>query len=584
MSIQIWNEDEIISIANKHLNFLAFLYPFLKESSYHREVVEIRPIGRDKEKAPYIESFNVFRIDEDTISRYIKFLEKINGKPYCLYYSSHCFDNKKDIEGKKRTKINNENALATSVLAMDFDNISIKDFHQIKEKFDELGISTLDIFSGHGVQSLIVLNELCFDTTLLKRWTTLLLRKGIKTDGALIDAARVLRMPNSFNYKAFDKSSKYFVYGKEPEGIFTSIINKPCYKYPVEFVFKKIMELPDVLYPLKDEDIKILEENKKMTKKLVDFREEKAKKEKALIEVSTENKEEVANAYVGLVKVQKLPLPIIKMLNSTPEGIRNKTMFFLVPYLKNSIGYEKQELIEIMKIWGQRCKPRLNEGTIIQETNRLLRYDMKAKFGKYDDELAHKFGYLDFKLERKNKIKIQKQITNNVRDISDTAFKIYLALMNYKSLNPKITNFTAENICEIASISSRTFYRNILDLVTNGIFIKKAKIDKKKREKYSYYINPYISDYGGFTLLERATIKIMLQELNDPEIKLYTVMCSMLYKKSNVWAGQKYLAERLGKKQCTISKIIKGLADKKFITIKQSKNGIMINNIYVLNY
>ena len=113
--------------------------------------------------------------------------------------------------------------------------------------------------------------------------------------------------------------------------------------------------------------------------------------------------------------------------------------------------------------------------------------------------------------------------------------------MNYKSLNPKITNFTAENICEIASISSRTFYRNILDLVTNGIFIKKAKIDKKKREKYSYYINPYISDYGGFTLLERATIKIMLQELNDPEIKLYTVMCSMLYKKSNVWAGQNFI-------------------------------------------
>lgn len=75
------------------------------------------------------------------------------------------------------------------------------------------------------------------------------------------------------------------------------------------------MELPDVLYPLKDEDIKILEENKKMTKKLVDFREEKAKKEKALIEVSTENKEEVANAYVGLVNVQKLSLPIIKMLN-----------------------------------------------------------------------------------------------------------------------------------------------------------------------------------------------------------------------------------------------------------------------------
>lgn len=584
MPIQIWNEDEIISIANKHLNFLAFLYPFLKEQSYHAEVVEIRPIARDKDKTSYVESFNVFRLDEDTVSRYIKFLEKINGKPYCLYYSSYCFDNKKAIEGKKRTKINNENALATSILAMDFDNISIKDFQQIKGKFDKLGISTLDIFSGHGVQSLVVLNELCYDTKLLKRWTTLLLRKGVKTDGALVDSARVLRMPYSYNCKEFDEKSNYHIIGKEPEAIATSIINKPEYKYSVEYVFSKIMTLPDVICSLPDEDTQIVESNEKMPKKSVKFEEEKAKKAKTQLEIKEANKEEVKKAYLGLVNVEKLPLPVIKMLNSTPEGIRNKTMLFLVPYLKNSLGFEKQDIINIMKVWGERCKPVLSSRVIIDEVNRLIKYDLKGKYGKYDSELANTFGYLDFKIERQNKIKIQKQVTNNISEISDTSFKIYLALLNYKSLNSDTNNYTIEDICQIADVSKRTFYRNVSDLVTNGILNKKSKVDKKKQGKYEYYINPYITDYAGFTLLERATIEIMLERLNDAEIKLYIIMCSMLYKKDNIWASQEYLAEKMGKKRCTVSKIIKSLEEKNFITISQNKKGIIACYVYNLNY
>ena len=582
MSVQIWNEDEIKEIAKKHLNFLAFLYPFLKDESYHREVVEIRPIARD-EKLNYVESFNVFRIDEDSVIRYIKFLEKINGKAYCLYYSSYCFDNKKEIDGKKRTKINNQNALATSILAMDFDNISKEDFKKMKEIFNKIGISTLDIFSGHGVQSLIVLNELCYDTNLLKRWTTLLLRKGIKTDRALIDAARILRMPFSYNCKAFDKKSKYFIYGKEPEGIPTTVLYKPQYRYSLEFIFKKIMSLNDVIYPLQDEDIKILEENQKIKKKLIDFKEEKAKKDKALIEIKEENKEEVSELYNGLVNVEKLPLAIVKMLNKTPEGLRNKTMLFLVPYLKNGLGYSRKDVINIMQIWGQRCIPKLKNNFIISEVNRLLSYDSNSKYGKYDKELVQVYGYLDFKLERKNKIKIQKQITNNASDINDTAFKIYLSILNYNSLNPNIKNMNSNDICKIANISKMTFYRNIKNLTTNNLLIKKTMRNKKQKEQYEYYINPYISDYLGFTLIERETIKVILQELNDSEMKLYIVMCSMLYQKSNIWASQQYLAEILGKKQNTISGIIKSLAEKKFISINKYNKGIIVHYIYNLN-
>lgn len=581
--MQTWSEDEIKEIAKKQLNFLAFLYPFLKEQTYHTEVVEIRPIARNKELI-YVESFNVFRVDEDTVERYIKFLQKISGKPYCLYYSSYCFDNKKVVEGKKRTKINNENALATSILAMDFDHINTENFQEIKAKFESLGISTLDIFSGHGVQSLVVLSELCYDTTLLKRWTTLLLRKGIKTDGALVDSARVLRMPYSFNCKAFDEKSNYYVAGKEPEAIPTIILNKPEYKYSVKSIFSKIMTLPDVICSLPNEDTQIVESNKKMPKKSVKFEEEKAKKAKTQLEIKEANKEEVKKAYERLVNVEKLPTPILKMLNNTSQGIRNKTMLFLVPYLKNMCGYEKQDIVEIMKIWAQRCTPQINEKMIITEVNRLLKYELKAKYGKYDNELANNFGYLDFKLERENKIKIQKQITNNIDEINDTSFKIYLALLNHKSLNSDVKNYTAEDICQIADVSKRTFYRNVSDLVINGILNKKSKVDKKKQGKYEYYINPYITDYGGFTLLERATIEIMLERLNDAEIKLYTIMCSMLYKKDNIWASQEYLAQKLGKKQCTISKIIKNLEEKKFIKINQNKKGINVYYTYNLNY
>lgn len=61
-------------------------------------------------------------------------------------------------------------------------------------------------------------------------------------------------------------------------------------------------------------------------------------------------------------------------------------------------------------------------------------------------------------------------------------------------------------------------------------------------------------------------------------------MCSMLYKKDNIWAFQEYLAKRLGKKQCTISRIIKNLEEKKFITINQNKKGINVYYTYNLNY
>ena len=584
--IQKWDPKEITQIAEKHLMFLTYFFPFLLNKSYNENVVEIRPICRlDKEDSVYLESFNVFRIDDDTKERYIKFLERINGKPYCLYYSSYCFNNKLEIEGKKKTKINNKNAMATGVLAMDFDGITKSEFEKIKKIFSNLELSTLDVFTGHGVQSLILLKEMCFDTSLLKRWTTLLIRKGIKVDGALIDAARVLRMPFSYNCKAFDRQGKYFTFGEIPIGIFTEVIEKATLRYSVGYVFKKIMELPDVIPALVGENEKIESDNRIMQIEKIETPKEKEikklEKQRKEIEIQEINENEVRQAYSGLINVKKLPLSVLKMLNKTPEGLRNKVTLFLIPYFKK-MGLTVENITEIMIIWGSRCIPRIDSTQIRREVSRLIKYD--AKGFAYDKDLATNFGFLDFKLQRENKVKIQKQITNNLDNVSDGAFRIFMAILVNKNLNKNKKNYTINEIIRLANITERTFYNNISYLTTNGILTKNTKVNKKSKEDYLYYINPFLSDFGGFTLLERATVEMMLIRLNDAEVKLYTIMCSMLYRQEEIWAGQSYFAERTGKKQSTVSKLLKSLEDKKFITKKIEKIGVVEHLTYNLNY
>lgn len=574
-SVPAFNDIQINKQLEKQIKFLRAVYPWLNEDNFQDGVIELRPIKRDM-KAKYVRSYNTWRLEEKDINSLRDFLKLINGQGYCLYYSLFAFDYTK-TSGKQKGKINNDNALYTSVLAMDFDDMTWEEFQLEKQKLVNLNIETIDVFTGHGFQSIILLKEKVYDKEIIKKFTELLISKGFKVDGAIVDCARVFRMPYSFNCKSLDIKNKHFNKGIKP----TTDVNWTEKRYHIVDVFSKLNSLETVIEQintLTEMDIKTIKiEPVTIAKKNVQL-----DKIKEIKNIKIEN---LSSIYKDLIDFEKLPEPIQKMLQGSQSGLRNKVMLFIIPFFRNTLGLNIQTIKAILTIWGSLCTPSLNKEYIEYETERIYKYGFKGQQGKYTEELRKAYGYLEFnKFTRQNKILIPNSIFGDFDVISDGAVKIYLSLKLTEQIEG-IKEFTKQDIQRIADISERTLERNIKDLVAMG-YVCKRKSNRRQGKQYIYYINPYFSSIDGFTMLENAVVKLMLSELTDGEMKLYSYLCMMIgTSKNNCWASQQYLSKKIGKKcHSAISKMTDELVRKKYITKKTiDKDGIK-HCIYNLNY
>ncbi|MGP3783671.1 hypothetical protein [Paenibacillus sp. 1A_MP2] len=249
--VPVLTDGQIDKQAEKQIRFMKAVHPQLADEHWNEGRVELRPVKRDPSIREYLRSFGTWNLGEKDTSELKKFLQIVNGKGVDLYFSSFAFDYhlevfKKDGKKYEKGKVNNENALFTSILAMDFDGITAEEFHSQKQRLIELGIETIDIFSGHGFQSFILLNHRVTDKDIYKKFTALMLAKGFKVDEALQDPARVLRMPYSFNCKALDSKSKYYSATK-PEIVPTTEVSWTEKRYHITEVFEKLNSLPDVI-------------------------------------------------------------------------------------------------------------------------------------------------------------------------------------------------------------------------------------------------------------------------------------------------------------------------------------------------
>lgn len=574
-SVPKFTDTQIEKQLNKQIKFLRAVYPWLSDDNYQDGCIELRPIKRDKE-AKYVRSFNTWHLGEKDINSLRNFLKLINGQGYCLYYSLFTFDYTK-TSGKQKGKINNNNALYTSVLAMDFDDITWEEFQIEKQKLINLGIETIDIFTGHGFQSLILLKEKIFDKEIIKKFTELIISKGFKADETITDCARVFRMPYSFNCKSLDVKNKHFNQGVKP----TTDISWTEKRYHLVDVFKALNTLPTVIEqtnPLTEIDVKTIKTEP------VTIAEKKLELDK-IKEIKNIKIENLSTLYGEYIYVERLPEPIQKMLQGTQSGLRNKVMLFVIPFLRNSLGLNIQTIKGILTIWGSLCTPNLNKEHIEKEVDRIYKYGFKGQQGKYTEELRKAYGYLEFnKFTRQNKILIPNSIFSEFDVICDGAIKIYLSLKLAEQVDG-IKEFTQKEIEDISQISRRTFFRNITDLISMG-YVCKKRANRRNGEEYIYYMNPYFSSINGFTMLENAVVQLMLNNLTDGEIKLYSYLCFMIgSNKSDCWASQKYLAKKIGKKgQNAISMMTDNLQLKKYITKKTiDKDGVK-HCIYNLNY
>lgn len=567
------NEKQIERVVEKQVRFLKAVYPFLDElETYSEGAMEIRPIKRDVEnlKKDFKKSYNAWHMGEKDIAELKDFMLNITGKGYCIYYSAYAFDYHLDCfkeDGKKfqKGKINNQNSLFTTILAIDFDGMSYEEFEKEKAKLTALDIETIDIFSGHGFQSIILLEHRVYDKNILSDFTKLLESRGFKVDSSIVDSARLLRLPYSFNCKALDpKQTEY--YSKDNPMIYpTTDIAWTERRYHIQDIFSKISSMEN----LKDSHKEVNLDNVNIKNIILEPKETKAittvkkQRESKEIKIKIENTKE---QYPMIANFDALPHPIKLMLSRTRQGFRNPVIMFLVPFLRNTLGYNIQTIKQIMVVWGEHCTPKMSKEAVEIDVDRIYEKGFKGSYGKYTEELRKEFGYFEFgEFTRENKIIIPNSIFEEFYTISDGAVRVYLAMKLAKSLD-NLSELTKEDIQEYASISERTVERNIKDLVNMG-YICKRKENRRIGDKYIYYINPYFSTIEGYTMIETGIIELLMMKLTDGELKLYTYICSMIGRSSgNCWASQKYLAKKIGKAgHSSISKMTDSMVEKKAI-------------------
>lgn len=586
------NEKQIKRVIEKQVKFLKLIYPELATEGYKEGCMEIRPVKRDFKnlKKHYIQSYNAWKMQEKDIEELEKFMSNVTGKGYCLYYSAYTMDYnkecfKEDGSKYKKGKINKQNSLYTTILAIDFDGMDYEEFEKEKDKLKSLDIETLDIFTGHGFQSIILLEHKVYDENVLGNFTELLISRGFKVDSSIVDSARLLRLPYTFNCKALDPKQTEYYSEDNPEILPTVDINWTERRYHVQDIFNKIKSLEKIrdckdldldnlviqdLEPVKDEEYAPITTPKKQ-------------REVKELKIKIEN---TKSQYPMIPDFDKLPDPVKKMLTETPQGLRNQTIMFLVPFFRNTLGLNIQTIKQIMVIWGSNCTPAMSESSVLADVDRIYKKGFKGGFGKYTTELRKAYGYLEFsKYTRENKIVIPNAIFDDFDVISDGAIKIYLAMKLYNALDG-IEEFTNKDIQTYAEISDSTFKRNIKDLVNLG-YICKRKENRRIGEKYIYYINPYFSSIEGYTLIENGIIELLMMKLTDGELKLYTYMCSMIDRsKGDCWASQKYLAKKIGKAgHSSISKMTDSMVKKKAIKkITYEEDNNVKHCKYNLNY
>jgi len=580
------NEQQIQIQARDQFKFLKCIHPDLDHDQWSEGTMELRPIQRAGDYE-HIRSYNTWRFESKDQNELVKFLKMINGKPYCLYYSSFAFDFKKEVlkenGGKyQKGKINNQNALYTTILAADFDNISDEEFFFDKARLEALGIETLDVASGHGFQSIIMLKEKVYDKEILRKFTELMIQKGFKVDSVLVDPARVLRMPNSFNCKAFAKKNKYYD-AENPEALPTMVLKWTDTRYHVIDIFNKLQELPDIIphktfYELDNELSEMI--TTLLPEKKEDLEDDNHLGDEADSQVSIKS---LSSEYKHL-NVDILPNAVVNMLNGSQSGLRNASMLFLIPFLRNSIGLGLKEIIDTMTYWGIKCVPALMPEEVKSEVERIWKMNFKGKYGKYSGDLAKVFGLLDIGLvKNKDTVKIPNTVFEELDLISDREFVIYLAMKILKCEGNDIV--TKEDIADFLGVSEKTVMRNLDQLLKLG-HITKRKTNRREGQKYEYYVNPYFSTRYGYTAISIMNAEIMLDKLTSGEVKLLLYLKRMVGESSKeCFAGQKYLAKKIGKKgHNAISMMTDQLHNKKFISKITHEHGNVKHCEYLLRF
>lgn len=561
------SEKELENQLSSIVHFLSVVHPSLTGAASARPCIEIRPIVRGKKDYKLSRSLNIWDLSEKSISRLKSFLELHNGQPCCLYYSVYCFDNNTDtktqhgVSGTKG-KISINTALYTNEIVLDFDHIGEEEYISLSEKFESLGISPLWVFTGHGYQAHILLNEQIYDKNNLFFMVHLFRSKGFMCDVACVDAARVMRLPDTFNCKCF-KDKDYAHELSAPPKCY--IVNDSSKRYTGQFIIDKLNTLPTVS-AVDEEFLSTLSPQQKLPALDHDDLDQFSKKNGLTYDqIMVLNKLEYP--YINKFAI---PAPISKMLAHTPKGYRNKVLGFLVRYFKKFLELSERQTYEILSIWAENaCKPAYNADE-----------DFDADFKRfyhfynglnYDADLTKKYGYIDFDNLwelRKQDIAIPNHFFEEFATLDGKAVRAYLAIKLLEHIKKPTT---IEDLAKQLNISERALRPTLQTLVkTNHVYLVKG--NRTKKIPHEYKSTKIVPSSTGSQIMSFNDVKAYISELYEEgsrgngELKLFLYMRYKFFS-GEIFMSQENLGNHIGLKQNSISVITKKLEDKYFISI-----------------
>lgn len=573
-------ETELDAQLKTVVDFLSEVHPELRNSSFQSSCVELRPINRSGEfNMSLNRSLNLWRLDDKAVDKLRDYLYKHNGQPYCMYYSVFAFDYQKEAktkEGNKavKGKITTDSALFTNEIVLDFDGISYVEFDHIQKRFSDIGIEGMWVFTGHGYQVHILLDEALYDTSFLYKLVYLFRAKGFMCDPNCTDSARLMRLPFTYNCKCFSNEEYDYEFNNPP---LCKIIKETNKRYSSEVIVEKLLELPTI-----SEADEMLYDAHMQT---VDVKPVETIENTDMISIDMVE-------YPDYLNFDELPDAIVKMLRCTPMGFRNSALGLLIKYFKQYLLLGKEQMFNILNIWAEKaCEPSYNSIDFIKDFDRLYQSGGLS----YSSALAKQFGYIDFEnliqLHRDTKVVVSNTVFQNLNIIDGNVLRVYLGIKILEHGNSvsdeEEVNITIDAIAEVTGMSIPTLKR-VLPTAKKLKLIYVRQGAKRKGEANTYHSTNINNNEAGFKMLSVNDLDVYLStskrlRLSNNELKLYLFMLYKFYTPDRAMLSLDKIGESIGFKFNTVSGLVSSLKQKKYLRVERVyKDKVVFYNKYTL--
>ncbi len=560
------------------LHFLSVVHPSLSSEESYKPCVEIRPIVRGEQNFSLMRSCNIWDLSEKSVARLRAFLKKHNGAPTCLFYSIFTYNNNmvaKTADGKtaKPGHITTASAVDTSEIVLDFDHIGFEEYTQLVDRFEDLGLYALWVFTGHGYHAHLLLDNALTDKGILHRLVYKFRAKGFDCDTACVDPARVMRLPGTFN-KKYLKDANYAAEAVSPPRC--NIVQESSERYGIEFILEALDTLPTV--STEDEVAYLEDPSAKATPP------PKASNKATKSAETSEAADIIRKIEYPYLSEFDLPEPIQKILSYTPYGFRNKALGFLIKILKTHFKLGKSQIEEVLTIWSQEaCDPIYDKKEFKADFTRLY-YNYNG-LG-YSSELARRFGSLDMDhiiQLRKQDIAIPNKLFRSMNELDGTAVRLYLGI---KMLEHQGTAATQAALSELLNISTRAL-RPTIQALEKCSFVYRVSGNRKLGIPFSYKSSLILNKSDGFMSFSYNDIRSYVTELYEEgsrangALKLFLFFRYKFYS-GDIYMSQETLGKHLGVHRTAICKMVDKLEELHFIKVTKVRRSFMESCEYTI--